>query len=143
MFLNGFVAEAHERSHLAGAETLGDQLQDLTLAAGQSGKHWLWRNAVESSLRPLMGQVLKDFRTKRTGATVDGADGLEQKPASGRVDEIAGRPGSEGGLNPQIITVGGKDHDSHERPGAQNLAGRLNAVEPRHGYIHQDDIGPE
>lgn len=71
------------------------------------------------------------------------ANGLRKDLAGNLFDQIAGRPEPHDGLNIGVIVVGRKYEDPSVGASPQDLTRGLDAVELRHGDVHEDDIGLE
>jgi hypothetical protein len=84
-----------------------------------------------------------DGGTKVFSALMHPANGLRKDLAGNLFDQIAGRPEPHDGLDIGVIMVGRKDEDPSVGAIPQDLTRGLDAVELRHGDVHEDNIGLE
>jgi len=61
---------------------------------------------------------------------------------AGVLGEEAARAGLESGEDALVVGVGGEDHDGEAGSGLGEAASGLDAVDPWHVEVHEDDVGP-
>jgi hypothetical protein len=72
-----------------------------------------------------------------------GADGVEQFLEGGRLGDVSGRPRLEHPRRPSLVDVAAEGHHPDAGRLVHDLPRRLDAVQPRHLDVHEDDVRPQ
>src|SRR6476661_3993759 len=124
--------------------TPADEREDLPLGRGQRVEHaHLGRPEHRQRRYDRLQEASRHRRREEGVAPCDDPDRLDQFARSNVLQQEAARSGSDR-LDKVVIDIEGREDQDLDRPvlGGQDPR-RLDAVQPGHPHIHQDDVGPQ
>ncbi len=142
MFLDSLDPNAQFVGRLFVGFAFGDELQDFQLARGQGGVARFAGTGPGRFLDVAAIHAFGDFVGEKAIALHDLANGVDDELGGGLLDQKSARAGGSGFVDIGVVAVGGEHDDSGGGRGQDDLAGGFQAVEQRHGDVHEDDVGP-
>src|SRR5215472_6078917 len=128
------LADEQRGRRLTSGHAVRDEAEHLELSLAQA--------VLRRPAHP--GQHAASDRGREHGlSSGSGSDGPDQLLSRGVLEQVAGRPGLDGGKHVVVRVVRGQDQNLRRRRGLAQPAGRLDPTHLRHAQVHEDDVGPQ
>ena len=132
--LDRALADAQQPADVAVRPTLGDQHEDVALAAGERGDA---PSGSDERVREHAGDGGIEVHLAAPG----GPDRVHDLVDVGVLQHVPGRPGLQRAVDAVRLAEAGDDDDVHLRPRLLDQGGGGDAVHAAHHEVHQHDVG--
>lgn len=132
---DGVDAEVKRRGDLFVGLAFSDHLKDLSLTRGEEV------DGIGDVFAVVFENRVTDFGAEPAFADGDGADSGEEVLLAGVLEEVAAGACAKDFADVDAVLVHGEGKDADFGAGLEDAAGGFDAVEFRHGDVHDDDVG--